>query len=166
MNLSGSEVQTLQTYSYGVRPFSVLSTFLQLPKRHVIANHQTQTVQEPLGRPHTCRMLHVTDNLRDTRGATCKWQRNRGELVRERPARTSNSQTSPAANLELHCDPVSLCGKILQTPTPLAVTTSRMRSTIWADALRCQSAGYNPPPGVTSLNALNRNIAPGRPVLL
>jgi len=29
-----------------------------------------------------------------------------------------------------------------------------------------QGAGHNPPAGITSLNASNRNFAPGRPVLL
>jgi len=51
----------------------VLRTLLQLAKHRVIADADAQTVQEPLGRPPTCRMPQMTDNLPDTRGATCKW---------------------------------------------------------------------------------------------
>ena len=54
----------------------------------------------------------------------------------------------------------------LQPPMPPAVTPPRMQSTVWADTFWCQIAGYNPPACITSLNALNRNFAPGRPVLL
>ena len=143
-----------------------LSTLLQLSEHSVIADHKAQTVQEPLGRPSAGRMPEMADNLPDTRSTTCKWTRNRGDLVRERPARTSRSQTSPTANPESHRNLVSMGGIILQPPMPPAVTTPRMQSTVWADAVWCQIAGYNPPPGFTSLNALNRNTAPGRPVVL
>ena len=67
------------------------------------------------------------------------------------------------ANREINRYLVSMRGIILQPPT---VTTSRMQSTVWADAAWCQTARQNPPAGFTSLNALNGNIAPGRPVFL
>jgi hypothetical protein len=143
-----------------------LSTVLQLPKHRVIADPKAQTVQEPLSREPTGRMPKMTDNLPDTCGATGKRTRNRGDLVRERPARASGRQTPPAANLESHRDPVSMSGIILQPPMPPAVTPPRMQSTVWADTFWRQIAGYNPPACITSLNALNRNFAPGRPVLL
>jgi hypothetical protein len=41
-----------------------------------------------------------------------------------------------------------------------------MQSTVWADTVWYQIAGYNPPAGINSLNALNRNFAAGRPLLL
>ena len=126
----------------------------------------TQTMQQPLGRPSAGRMPKMADNLPDTRSTTCKWTRNRGDLVRESPARASGRLTSPTANREINRDPISMGGIILQPPTPPAVTTSRMQSTVWADAVWCQTARYNPPAGFTSLNALNGNIAPRRPVLL
>lgn len=144
---------------------SVLSTVLQLPKHRVIAYPKDQAVQEPLGRPPAGRVPKMADNFPDTRGALYKRTRNRADLVRESPARASGRQTPPAANLERHRDPVSTGGIIQQPATPPAVTTSRLQSTVWADAVWCQTAGYSPPAGITPLNALNGNIAPGRPVL-
>jgi hypothetical protein len=85
-----------------------LSTLLQLPKHRVIADHRAQTVQESLSRSPAGRMPKLTDNLPDTCGATCKRTRNRGDLVRERPARTSRRQTSPAANQDSHRNLVSM----------------------------------------------------------
>ena len=58
-----------------------MSTFLQLPEHRVIADPKAQTVQEPLGRPPAGRMPKMGDNLPDTRSTTCKWTRNRGDLV-------------------------------------------------------------------------------------
>jgi hypothetical protein len=58
-----------------------VSTPLQLPEHRVIAEPKAQTVQEPLGRPPAGRMPKMADNLPDTRSTTCKWMRNRGDLV-------------------------------------------------------------------------------------
>ena len=82
----------------GRRRGSVLSMVLQLPEHRVIAEPKAQTVQEPFGRPSAGRLPHVTDYLRDTRGAPRKRTRNQGDLVRESPARASGCLTSPTAN--------------------------------------------------------------------
>ncbi|GAW37287.1 hypothetical protein RA2_04364 [Roseovarius sp. A-2] len=102
----------------------VLSTVLQLPKHRVIADPKAQTMQQPLGRPSAGRMPKMADNLPDTRSTTCKWTRNRGDLVRERPAGASGCQTSPTANCEINRYLVSMRGIILQPPTPPAVTSA------------------------------------------
>ncbi len=52
---------------------SILRALLKLPKHRVIANSDAQTEQETLGRPPTCRMSQMADNLPGMRGATCKW---------------------------------------------------------------------------------------------
>jgi hypothetical protein len=39
-------------------------------------------------------------------------------------------------------------GIILQPPMPPAVTTPRMQSTVWADTVWHQVAGYNPPASI------------------
>lgn len=144
---------------------SVLSTVPHLPKHRVIADPKAQTVQEPLGRPPTDRIPRMTDNLPDTRGATCKLTRNRGDLIRERPTRARGLQTLSAANLESHHDPVSMGGIIPQAPMPPAVTMPRMQSTVWADTVWRQIAGYNPPACIISLDTLDRSFSSGRPVL-
>lgn len=149
----------------GRRLGSVLSTVLQLPKHRVITDPKAQAVQEPLGRPPAGRVPKMADNFPDTRSAPRKRTRNRADLVRESPARAGGCQTSPTANPEGYRNPVTMGGIILQPPTPPAVTTSRLQSTVWADAVWCQTAGYSPPAGIAPLNALNGNIAPGRPVL-
>ena len=60
---------------------TVLGTVLQLPKHRVIADSKAQTMQQPLGWPSAGRMPKMGDNLPDTRSTTCKWTRNRGDLV-------------------------------------------------------------------------------------
>ena len=106
------------------RGSGVLSTTLQLPEHRVIADPKAQTVQEPLGRPPAGRMPKMADNPPDTRGAPRKRTRNRGDLVRESPARASERKTSPTANREINRYPVSMRGIILQPPTPPAVTSA------------------------------------------
>lgn len=59
----------------------VVRNLLELPKHRVIADADAQAAQEPLGRPPTCRVPQITDNLPDTRGATCKWTCYRGDMV-------------------------------------------------------------------------------------
>jgi hypothetical protein len=66
----------------------------------------------------------VTDYLRDTRGAPRKRTRNRGDLVRESPARASGCLTSPTANREINRNTISMGGVILQPPAPPAVTSA------------------------------------------
>jgi hypothetical protein len=47
-----------------------------------------------------------------------------------------------------------------------ALAQELFKVSVWADTIWRKIAGYNPPAGIPSLNALNRNFAPGRPVLL
>jgi hypothetical protein len=101
-----------------------LSTFLQLPEHRGIADSKAQTMQQPLGRPSAGRMPKMADNLPDTRSTTCKWTRNRDDLVRESPVWASGCLTSPTANRETNRYLVSMPGIILQPPTPPAVTSA------------------------------------------
>ena len=102
----------------------VLSTLLQLPEHRVIADPKSQTVQEPLGRPSAGRMPQMPDNPPDTRGAPRIRKRNRGDLVRERPAWASGRLRLPTANREINRNSISMGGMILQPPAPPAVTSA------------------------------------------
>ena len=101
-----------------------LSTPFQLPEHRVIADPKAQTMQQPLRRPSACRMPKMADNLPYTRSTTCKWTRNRADLVRESPVWASGCLTSPTANCEINRYLVSMRGIILQPPTPPAVTSA------------------------------------------
>jgi len=81
-------------------------------------------MQEPLGRPSACRMPKKADYFPDTRSTTCKWTRNRGDLIGESSAWASGCLTSPTANREINRYLVSMGGIILQPPTPPTVTSA------------------------------------------